>query len=113
VQSGEFWVANWVGKTTRAHRITTPRLHLAGPQQCTVLKPPQGTLRTARTATSLDLVRMILERAGKAAAADPDEAIRSVLLGFVRRNWRTAPYFDVRLGVGRIDAKGPLGVPYA
>jgi hypothetical protein len=60
-----------------------------------VLKPPQETLRTARTATSLDLVRMILERAGKAAAADPDEAIRSVLLGFVRRNRRTAPYFDV------------------
>jgi hypothetical protein len=32
---------------------------------------------------------------------------------FVRRNWRTAPYFDIRLGVGRIDAKGPLGVRYA
>ena len=32
---------------------------------------------------------------------------------FVRHNGRTAPYFDVRLGVGRIDAKGPLGVPYA
>jgi hypothetical protein len=32
---------------------------------------------------------------------------------FVRRDWRTAPYFDMRLGVGRIDAKGPLGVPYA
>jgi hypothetical protein len=32
---------------------------------------------------------------------------------FVRRKWRTAPYFDVRLGVGRIDAKGRLGVPYA
>jgi Lipid A 3-O-deacylase (PagL) len=32
---------------------------------------------------------------------------------FVRRNWRAAPYFDTRLGVGRIDAKGPLGVPYA
>jgi hypothetical protein len=32
---------------------------------------------------------------------------------FVRRNWRTAPYFDLRLGLGRIDAKGPLGVPYA
>jgi hypothetical protein len=32
---------------------------------------------------------------------------------FVRHNWRTAPYFDMRLGMGRIDAKGPLGVPYA
>lgn len=32
---------------------------------------------------------------------------------FVRRNRRTAPYFDLRLGAGRIDAKGPLGVPYA
>lgn len=32
---------------------------------------------------------------------------------FVRRTWRTAPYFDIRLGAGRIDAKGPLGVPYA
>lgn len=32
---------------------------------------------------------------------------------FVPRTWRTAPYFDMRLGMGRIDAKGPLGVPYA
>jgi hypothetical protein len=32
---------------------------------------------------------------------------------FVQRNWRTAPYFDVRLGVGNINAKGPKGVPYA
>ena len=32
---------------------------------------------------------------------------------FVPRNWRVAPYFDWRLGLGTIDAKGPLGVPYA
>src|SRR3954468_17194412 len=32
---------------------------------------------------------------------------------FVPRNWRAAPYFDIRLGVGNIDAKGPHGVPYA
>lgn len=32
---------------------------------------------------------------------------------FVPRNWKTSPYFDVRGGVGRIDAKGPFGVPYA
>jgi hypothetical protein len=32
---------------------------------------------------------------------------------FVPHNSRTAPYFDVRLGVGNIDAKGPDGVPYA
>lgn len=32
---------------------------------------------------------------------------------FVHRNWRVAPYFDGRLGMGRIDAKGPKGVPYA
>jgi len=32
---------------------------------------------------------------------------------FVRPNWRVAPFFDFRVGVGRIDAKGPLGVPYA
>jgi hypothetical protein len=32
---------------------------------------------------------------------------------FVRSNWRTAPYFDLRLGMGRIDAKGPQGVPWA
>jgi hypothetical protein len=46
-----------------------------------VKKLGEATSPAARTATSLDLVRMILERAGKAAAADPDEAIRSVLLG--------------------------------
>jgi len=32
---------------------------------------------------------------------------------FVARNFRTAPYFDVRLGLGNIDAEGPEGVPYA
>jgi hypothetical protein len=32
---------------------------------------------------------------------------------FVQRNWRAVPYFDVRLGVGNIDAKGPQGVAYA
>jgi hypothetical protein len=32
---------------------------------------------------------------------------------FVRPNWRIAPYFDLRLGLGNINAKGPKGVPYA
>jgi hypothetical protein len=32
---------------------------------------------------------------------------------FVPRRGRVAPYFDVRLGVGDIDAKGPSGVLYA
>jgi hypothetical protein len=32
---------------------------------------------------------------------------------FVRPNWRIVPYFEYRLGLGRIDAKGPKGVPYA
>jgi Lipid A 3-O-deacylase (PagL) len=32
---------------------------------------------------------------------------------FVRPRWRIAPYFDGRLGMGRIDAKGPKGVPFA
>jgi hypothetical protein len=32
---------------------------------------------------------------------------------FVPRNWKATPYFDWRLGLGNIDAKGPLGVPYA
>jgi len=32
---------------------------------------------------------------------------------FVRPNWRIVPYFDGRLGLGRIDAKGPKGVHYA
>jgi hypothetical protein len=32
---------------------------------------------------------------------------------FVPRNWRVSPYFDIRLGVGSIDAKGPKGVLYA
>ena len=32
---------------------------------------------------------------------------------FVQRNWRAAPYFDWRIGLGDINAKGPLGVPYA
>jgi hypothetical protein len=47
----------------------------------------------------------------------PESRYFSYLMGirrnFVQRNWRVAPYFDVRLGVGTIDAKGPEGVLYA
>jgi hypothetical protein len=32
---------------------------------------------------------------------------------FIPRNWRVTPYWDVRAGVGYINAKGPLGVYYA
>lgn len=32
---------------------------------------------------------------------------------FIQRNWRIVPYWDIRLGMGNIDAKGPLGVYYA
>jgi hypothetical protein len=39
--------------------------------------------------------------------------IMGVRRNFVPRNRRMAPYFDVRLGVGNIDAKGPQGVMYA
>jgi hypothetical protein len=32
---------------------------------------------------------------------------------FVPRNWRIAPYVDMRFGLGNIDAKGPEGVAWA
>jgi len=32
---------------------------------------------------------------------------------FVPRRWKVAPYLDGQLGLGEIDAKGPLGVAYA
>lgn len=32
---------------------------------------------------------------------------------FIPKNWRATPYWDVRAGVGLINAKGPLGVYYA
>jgi len=32
---------------------------------------------------------------------------------FVQRNWRIVPYFEYRLGLGDINAKGPKGVVYA
>jgi hypothetical protein len=32
---------------------------------------------------------------------------------FVHRNWRVAPYSELRLGAGFINAKGPDGVAYA
>jgi hypothetical protein len=47
----------------------------------------------------------------------PESRYFSYMMGirrnFVPRNSRIAPYFDIRLGVGNIDAKGPQGVPYA
>jgi hypothetical protein len=39
--------------------------------------------------------------------------IMGIRRNFVPRRSRIAPYFDVRLGVGNIDAKGPDGVLYA
>jgi hypothetical protein len=32
---------------------------------------------------------------------------------FVPRRWRLTPYFEMRGGIGNIDAQGPHGVPYA
>jgi len=32
---------------------------------------------------------------------------------FVRRTWKASPYVDIRLGLGIINSKGPLGVYYA
>jgi hypothetical protein len=32
---------------------------------------------------------------------------------FVPSRWKVLPYFDGRVGMGLIDAKGPLGVKYA
>jgi lipid A 3-O-deacylase PagL len=47
----------------------------------------------------------------------PESHYLSYLMGirrnFVQPNRRIAPYFDVRLGLGSIDAKGPKGVLYA
>ena len=47
----------------------------------------------------------------------PESRYYSYIMGirrnFVPRKWGATPYFDIRLGVGNIDAKGPKGVPYA
>ncbi len=39
--------------------------------------------------------------------------IYGIRRNFVPRNWRIAPYFDMRGGIGDINAKEPLGVLYA
>jgi hypothetical protein len=39
--------------------------------------------------------------------------IMGIRRNFVPRNWKIVPYFDIRLGLGNIDAKGPQGVKYA
>lgn len=47
----------------------------------------------------------------------PEKSYEAFDLGFRRnfvyRNWRVAPYFEVRLGAGYIDAQGPHGNTYA
>jgi hypothetical protein len=47
----------------------------------------------------------------------PEKAYGAFDLGvrrnFVHRNWRTAPYFEVRVGAGFTDAQGPHGSPWA
>ncbi len=39
--------------------------------------------------------------------------IMGIRRNFVPRRWQVAPYVDGQLGLGEIDAKGPLGVSYA
>jgi hypothetical protein len=39
--------------------------------------------------------------------------VMGIRRNFVRPRWRIAPFSDLRVGLGGIDAKGPLGVPYA
>jgi hypothetical protein len=39
--------------------------------------------------------------------------IMGIRRNFVPRNSRVAPYWDIRLGVGNIDAKGKYGIKYA
>ncbi len=39
--------------------------------------------------------------------------IMGIRRNFVPRNWKVAPYFDGRLGLGDIDAKGPRGVVWS
>jgi len=39
--------------------------------------------------------------------------IMGIRRNFVPRRWKVAPYLDGQLGLGEIDAKGPLGVAYA
>jgi hypothetical protein len=39
--------------------------------------------------------------------------IMGIRRNFVPRRWKVAPYLDGQLGLGEIDAKGPLGVEYA
>jgi hypothetical protein len=52
-----------------------------------------------------------------AVARGPESRYGAFDLGvrrnFVQRNWRSAPYFELRLGAGLIDAQGPNGAPYA
>jgi hypothetical protein len=39
--------------------------------------------------------------------------IMGIRRNFVPRRWKVAPYLDGRLGLGEIDAKGPVGVAFA
>jgi len=39
--------------------------------------------------------------------------IMGIRRNFVPRGWRVVPYLDTRVGLGDIDAKGPLGVRFA
>ena len=47
----------------------------------------------------------------------PETRYLSYMMGIrrnlVRPNWKVVPYFDGRVGIGDINAKEPLGVPYA
>lgn len=60
---------------------------------------------------------MICSGAVVAIPRGPETRYLSYMMGvrrnFVQRNWKFAPYADGRAGLGNIDAKGPLGIPYA
>lgn len=60
---------------------------------------------------------MICSGAVVAIPRGPETRYFAYMMGvrrnFVQRNWKFAPYVDGRAGLGNIDAKGPLGIPYA
>lgn len=54
---------------------------------------------------------------GTAIPRGPESRYFAYIMGirrnFVRSNQFAAPYFDVQLGMGNVDAKGPTGIRYA
>lgn len=92
----------WPLKYTLVPDITSLRWHVSGINGPSVLRGSWDF--------TFSLAVTMIPRGAETHYVAFDYGIRR---NFIPRNWRVVPYYEMRGGVGDINAKGPQGVEYA